>query len=1361
MAQDKLWVNSGSGQLLDFNSGGVQATASQLPTDPGPDRYHGQTAQYSENAQYDANGQLLFFVQDGNIYDHAGYLMADNDADPQNCRNCLVKGLQEILITPMPGTCDKYFIIGGNKAGNYSALGYSILDLAKPNPFFPGRLGAVWDLVDVQGQPVMDQQMQGSTPGITLPQLDLPSTCHLGSTGNTATRSKNAHLCILDGPANGEPRTLFVQTASSFKYATISANGISNLQVFRTFGNSSADDILHWSGGIAVAKTSPDGVMRLARTINSDLYPASADNVSIEVSQVSFTGNQVSDVVLASINTDLTGTHQGIGTVHGIAFSPSGRYLYFSQATQPYIGYVDMLDPAYTVHDLVTELGLTGMSAYGFGQIACNKGPNGNGWSMYYPYATGMGCLNNIENPASLTWTYTLTVPGGPVAPPPNSVLSNTPGTPFNHYLMDRQNYRDQQLENQGTNLCCEVNEMVPEGSHAYTFTGINTYSTAWTPANNPLTLPNASHVFFTEDFVVEAGARLYVQGMDWRFAPDAKLLIKAGAFVQFDNCTLEGSQCAPSRWKGVVVLGKPLEAQGTSSFPVNQGRLVLNASTIKDALTGVLLGQKAAGGIINSTGSTFHNCKVGVDFWPYQNFIAGNGMHIANRSTLVSTTFTVDAQYPATIDFQAHAKLWKVDGIRFIACTFQNLRTTELNSLQLGHGIYSLDANFTVQASCSLPPGTPPPCLPPYLHPSRFIGLDHGIDAKVSTTSWAFTVDQAEFTNNVCGVLADGVIGFEVHRSNFVLGNSVATSLTHPMEFYWDGRHRGIYSYNSFGFLVDDNTATQDVNGTNPTEGFVTGYSGGHNDMVFRNHANGLETGYVGEGICADINNRALIGLTYQCNTNNGNANDIWDRQVTSDDPITYPDHTIRTVQGSVYRPADNTFDQTGNGTFDIKNTNFANNTLGYLWALPQTPYKPIYNSAGVFPYNMDGNGNYIVRPANNCAARLIRIPLPNDPLDMAALLAVADSERTAYGNTRYLYDQLIDGGSTDATVEEIQESWPEDAWTLRGYLLDRSPFLTVAVLKEMMERNIMPQAMEAEICIANPDATKTEGFVEWLQNGTSHPLPAYLIDDITASWDAQTFRMSLEVDLAYHHGEMTQAIGLTLSGYRADTLRVQVDSMRAVWQNLLTPAARYAEAMTYMAENNFDSAQAVITRLPVEYKLKDGELTEQAHMLALIGLLQGVHAANRTQAELDSVEVAQLQTLVYTGHDRATEWARNLLCFGYGICRAPLTGGNGNTPRSVIAQDDASTPDPVALSVYPNPASSYTTLAYDFMAAPDKAYLSIRDAVGKEVQRLPIQAAEGQTVWDTRSISPGAYTVELVNGGKTLGTAKLIVKR
>ncbi len=94
-------------------------------------------------------------------------------------------------------------------------------------------------------------------------------------------------------------------------------------------------------------------------------------------------------------------------------------------------------------------------------------------------------------------------------------------------------------------------------------------------------------------------------------------------------------------------------------------------------------------------------------------------------------------------------------------------------------------------------------------------------------------------------------------------------------------------------------------------------------------------------------------------------------------------------------------------------------------------------------------------------------------------------------------------------------------------------------------------------------------------------------------------------------------------------------------------------------------------------------------------------------------------------------------------------------------VGVEEVEVPAEKPLTIYPNPASLYATLAYDFKAAPDKAYLGIRDVVGKEVQRLPIQAAEGQTVWDTRSISPGAYTVELVNGGRTLGTAKLIVKR
>jgi hypothetical protein len=707
------------------------------------------------------------------------------------------------------------------------------------------------------------------------------------------------------------------------------------------------------------------------------------------------------------------------------------------------------------------------------------------------------------------------------------------------------------------------------------------------------------------------------------------------------------------------------------------------------------------------------------------------------------------------------------VDGILFKACHFENNRSiySDGYSLQLGQGIYSLDANYQVQPGCSVIVGQGPSCPPEDLEPCVFRGLDHGIDASDAATQRNFTVQQARFENNVCGVYADAVVGFEVHQSDFILGKRTL-NLSNPSEANWLGRHRGIYSYNSYGFLVDDDSLWLDPNATTTqTEGIVTGYSYGHNDMVFRNHAIDLETGFVGEGICADHNHKPTIGLYYQCNTNSGNQTDIWDRQIHAPEanPLTYPDQTIRTDQGSVLRVADNTFDQTCGGDLDIDNTNKDYNVIDYYWALPSAPYEPICNSAGVGTQHLDSYGNPLGRDPNNCASRILSIPVPPDPHTpggQVELRAAADSDKAAYGNTRYLYDQLINGGSTDATVQEIEESWPEDAWELRASLLDKSPFLTVDVLKEMMDRNTMPQAMEAEVCIANPDATKQDGFMKWFQYDAAYPLPQYLIDNITASWDTRTYRTSMENDMAFHHGEMTQALDMALSGWQTDTLYNQVDSVRAVWQELLTPAARYAEALTYMEQANFDSAQAVITRLPNEYKLSDPESIEQTHMLALIGFLQGIYADGRTETDLDSGEVAQLQVLVNTGVDRATEWGQNLLCFGYGICRAPLTGGDAGEQKSLIMHGASTAPVTPALSIYPNPASSYATFAYDMKAAPDHAYFVIRDVSGRELKRMDLLSTQGQTLWDTRQIAPGTYAIELVNAGVNLASSLLVVK-
>ncbi|MBS1570191.1 MAG: T9SS type A sorting domain-containing protein, partial [Bacteroidetes bacterium] len=81
-------------------------------------------------------------------------------------------------------------------------------------------------------------------------------------------------------------------------------------------------------------------------------------------------------------------------------------------------------------------------------------------------------------------------------------------------------------------------------------------------------------------------------------------------------------------------------------------------------------------------------------------------------------------------------------------------------------------------------------------------------------------------------------------------------------------------------------------------------------------------------------------------------------------------------------------------------------------------------------------------------------------------------------------------------------------------------------------------------------------------------------------------------------------------------------------------------------------------------------------------------------------------------------------------------------------------------SLLLRPNPATTWVVFEYRLLEAVDNAYIRIVGIDGRELTRMPITATEGQPVYDTRQVAKGAYTVELVNAGKTVETGKLLIQ-
>lgn len=873
-------------------------------------------------------------------------------------------------------------------------------------------------------------------------------------------------------------------------------------------------------------------------------------------------------------------------------------------------------------------------------------------------------------------------------------------------------------------------------------------------------------------DLYVEPGATLTIR-CTVDCSPHVTIHVKQGGKLVLDGGTLtaHSSDCNDF-WRGIEVWGTANQWQYDNAQ--HQGHLVLkNGARIEHAREGIQTMNPndwtSTGGIVEAYGTStepvvFYNCRRAASFVMYENVNQNTGVHYANRSYFKYCDFIVDDDYRGNDDFYAHVSLWRVDGIKFLACNFENQRSTPgitSESAKLGQGILALDARFKVQGICQqvMPPGQI--CPPANWTPGTFVGLDHGIEARNSSTAYNFTVDRCTFTKNVCGVYANGVTGFAVRWCEFEFGDRDLTAMTgDDGEFI--GRHRGIYTTNGYGFQIDDNYLQLAPNPAAPCEGIVIGYTRDHNDIAFHNIATGMEAAFVGEGICADPMNKTFIGLQYICNENLGNGYNIWNRRIVQANPQEFQHHTMRLRQGALDRPAANTFDRDDVNLpveSDLhSNTNL--NTVFYFYHSPGNGYDPLDIDAVYFPKVLA-----TTVPDQVCAQKWFNGPvIGNDPNGVSPSMVLGlnghlSSNKAAYGNTRYLYDQLIDGGSTDEVVLEIMSTWPQDAWELRDYLLGLSPNLSTGALKEMVEKGIMPPAMIAEVCIANPDATRQDGFLVWLQEESGYPLPEYLADAIVASWDQQGYRFDLETTMGEQHARMTLAANLLVDAWQRDTLD-QSDSLRGVWQRVRTAAARYAEALVLVQQGDHATATTVVENIPIERELEPEEEEERQRMLSLISFLQGVRATGRNEAQLTTVELDELEQVVGGKYDRPATWAQNLLCFGYGRCRAPLSGSDGVDPKSLRPASPSieQGKDP-ALSVFPNPASTFCTLRHRLPGTRSDGAIVVQDAMGRAVFSQGV-GAPGDLLWDVRGLTPGVYNVELRTGSAVVATERLVLK-
>jgi Secretion system C-terminal sorting domain len=904
----------------------------------------------------------------------------------------------------------------------------------------------------------------------------------------------------------------------------------------------------------------------------------------------------------------------------------------------------------------------------------------------------------------------------------------------------------------------------------------------AWGYSTTPYTLATDQtwdfNIKFYQDIVVPTGRTLTIK-CTVEMVPQAKIVVQPGARLIIDGGKVTLAQFSPSGfWGGIQAWGTTAQHQYGSPIPQYHALVELkNGAVIEHAREGIQtmnpLNWAAIGGIVkvqgtaSQVGATFLNCRRAVSYVAYQNFNPANSAQKRpNLSYFNYCDFIVDDNYHGVNDFYAHVSMWRVDGIKFRACNFKNLQTTITQSDKLGQGILSLDANYTVSGSCTILQPCCLICPEVNLRRSTFIGLDHGIEASVAETDRNFVVTTSSFMNNVVGVFNHNVNCFEATRSNFVGGgrNVTLTGTMDPNLFLDDATtqadaHRGIYSEGGHGFRIEENH----VEGVTPLlagkqfVGIWINHSGANNDQVYKNDALNCWYGFIGERQCFDpASGGAVTGLQFLCNTNYNpetyHGHDIWDKKkVGAGDDV----HSIRTQQGMVNKPAEGSF---SHELFPANASDYRNSTtwnLNYWFNLNNTNAQPQDLTLGWV-------GTAPTTSTNACPSNFVagHLEHPNAVAYLTAIRQQFANAKAAYTPAWTSYNTLLDAGNTATLTTQVQAT--TTAATLYALVNPKAPWLSESVLRAVVTKNLLTKPQLMTVLLGNPDATKQNGFVDWIQTAAAAGpiLTAAELTQVRNSWTTVTARTTNERTLGEQHASMSWAGHTLIQEFKSDSTGDRNDSTLVRWQQMPNLGARYSECLTRLQRSEYNQATALITGLNAAYKLTSADLTERQDALDYITAVKTIRQAGRNMQQLTAADKTSIRAIANRGCTRPAQWAQNILCFGYGECWAPCTGGAATTRSMEQVPPEASIVEVgTSLVLYPNPTNAQVTVQYTLAGAAQNAMLVLYNVDGREVKRLSLASQAQQVNLDLHDLAAGSYSVVLQNAGKLAGVQRMVV--
>ena len=861
----------------------------------------------------------------------------------------------------------------------------------------------------------------------------------------------------------------------------------------------------------------------------------------------------------------------------------------------------------------------------------------------------------------------------------------------------------------------------------------------------------------FEHDIIIESGNTLTLTGTI-EMAGSKHIIVEPGARLKVDGGTITNS--CEVFWGGIEVHG----VSSLEQTPANQGVVtLLNEATIENAEVAVALWEPgnwaSTGGIIYATQSHFVNNRKSVEFVNYQNFNVLSSETVGNVSYFRNTSFTWDDAY--FDDFPlGHVTMYKVDGVRFTACSFTDDRTDPesryfVDYAKNNSGIYSIDAQYYVLPGCSDITG----CSGSIDDdvdwiPTTFENLDFGVYASNTASERNIIVDRATFTNNLYGVQTVNVNTAVITRNHF--------DYTDTLNNFTAYTQLGIHLVRSADIWVQENEF-ENISAPNKVNGIVASDLGEGDEVIYGNLFTDLDNANITQGKNryydpVDYYN-GLLGLQFQCNENTDNYRDHYIlNSLWGGAPSDF--YGVRREQGAVSEPSGNIL---SNGAIPYDGEDFengsANNLIYHYFDGPtdpldlQTPVEVL----GYFALAVE-----VLE--NQCLTQLQDNPYQNyDGGSLSSLSSEFTTVSSALDTKTAELDGLINGGNTDSLMTEIDNLLVNNRSNLRNLLLSISPYVSEEAVKATINNPIAkyPHAWTYELITNNIEVAYEPGFIDFLSTKMD-PLPQWMIDDIQDQLDtnATTMYSTKRSEIADLSFQRALAANKLLTYYKSDTTGIDVATIRYWIDEKADVLSETRIIDTYIEEGDYVNAQELVDSLDAQIQYYSDHLQDEltdyvSYKDKLIEIL-----SNGTPLDsLSETDHTFMTDMAENGVGLARYQAQELLCFFYGECTEyPVILPQANLAPMSEPDGGLSEVEDRQFNIYPNPANDYLTIVLPNSDEP--LQVTITDLTGRVVYREQVRKSLYNI--DTNPLSGGNYliTVTNLNGDVNYGTQKVVIQ-